>query len=58
MPFGMKRPIIRLVDVCPEYAAALDKFELEPTPENWDAATKAARDYRSKVVRLPVRENA
>lgn len=39
----------RLVDVYPECAAALDKFEVEPTEENWSAAVKAARDFRAKV---------
>lgn len=44
-----REPIVRLIDVCPAYSAALDKFEADPTEENWTAVTKAAREFRTKV---------
>jgi len=43
---GMTRDLgPSLADVCPEYAAALDAFEAEPTQERWDAVTASAQAF-------------
>jgi hypothetical protein len=49
----------RLIDVCPEFKAALDAFDsacakndLESAAKAWAKAIKAARAFRTKVVVL------
>lgn len=48
----------RLVDVCPEYRAAQDAFEANPTEETWQAVKNAAWEFRRKVINLPERVDA
>lgn len=40
---------LKLVEVCPEYKAACDLFEREPTEENWAKVREAATAFRTKV---------
>ena len=54
----MKRDLgPRLVDLCPDYANALDAYGAEPTEERWQAVMNAAYAFRQKVRRLE-REDA
>lgn len=40
---------LKLYDVSSDYRAALDRFEDEPTGENWEAVLVAAQQFRAKV---------
>lgn len=49
-------PDIRLIEVCPEYRAALEAFreacncgDLELASSHWNRAGRAARDFRARV---------